>query len=142
MAALVDTNVLVYRVDPRFPPKQARATEVLRRGLANGEIRVPHQAVVEFFAAVTRPLPGGQPLLSQIDAIQETESLLEQFPILYPDEQVIRTALRGMATYGLPWFDAHLWAYADSRGIAEILSEDFQTGRTYGTVRVINPFAT
>lgn len=141
VAALVDTNVLVYRFDPRFPEKQARATAVLRRGIVDGDIRVPHQAVVEFFAAVTRPLQDGHPLLSRADAIQETESLLEQFPILYPDEQVIRTALRGMATYGLSWFDAHLWAYADSRGIAEILSEDFQTGRTYGTVRIVNPFA-
>lgn len=141
VAALVDTNVLVYRVDPRFPEKQSRATEVLRHGLATGTILVPHQAVIEFFAAVTRPIHGPDSLLSRADAIQETESLLEQFPIVYPDDQVIRTAIRGMATYGLSWFDAHLWAYADSRGIAEILSEDFQHGRKYGAVRIINPFA-
>ena len=30
VAALVDTNVLVYRFDPRFPDKQATATRVLR----------------------------------------------------------------------------------------------------------------
>ncbi|MFN9367375.1 MAG: PIN domain-containing protein [Planctomycetia bacterium] len=93
------------------------------------------------FAAVARPILGPDSLLSRADAIQETESLLEQFPIVYPDDQVIRTAIRGMATYGLPWFDAHLWAYADSRGIAEILSEDFQHGRKYGAVRIINPFS-
>lgn len=118
----------------------ARAMEVLRQGLAAGGLLVPHQAVIEFFAAVTRPLHGGQALLGRADAIQETESLLEQFPIVYPDEQVVLTALRGMATYGLSWFDAHLWAYADSRGIAGILSEDFQHGRKYGAVRIINPF--
>jgi predicted nucleic acid-binding protein len=46
-----------------------------------------------------------------------------------------------MATYGLSWFDAHLWAYADHYGLDELWSEDFQAGRRYGTVRIVNPFA-
>ena len=33
MVALVDTNVLVYRFDPRFPEKQSRAGELLREGI-------------------------------------------------------------------------------------------------------------
>ena len=79
MAALVDTNVLVYRFDPRFPEKQARATEVLRRGVADGSLRLPHQALVELVAAVTRPLGGNPPLLSREDAVREVEDLIAQF---------------------------------------------------------------
>jgi predicted nucleic acid-binding protein len=45
-----------------------------------------------------------------------------------------------MAAYRLSWFDAHLWAYAERYGVSEILSEDFEHGRRYGTVRVRNPF--
>jgi len=140
VAALVDTNVLVYRFDPRFPDKQARATEVLQRGIEENSVRVPHQAIVEFVAAATRPLPGRQPLLSREEAIREAEELVQQFDILYPDATVIRLALRGMAAYQLSWFDAHLWAYAERFGLRELLSEDFQDGRHYGTVRVVNPF--
>ena len=44
VAALVDTNVLVYRFDPRFPDRQKVATEVLRRGIAEDSVRVPQQA--------------------------------------------------------------------------------------------------
>jgi len=66
--------------------------------------------------------------------------LLAQFDVLYPDAEVVRLALRGMAAYGLSWFDAHLWAFAEHFGVEELLSEDFQDGRQYGTVRVINPF--
>ena len=33
---------------------------------------------------------------------------MAQFPIIYPDDGVLRTALRGAATYGLSWFDARL----------------------------------
>jgi predicted nucleic acid-binding protein len=103
-------------------------------------LRLPHQVLIEFVAAVSRPIPGRGPLLSFEDARREAEELLAQFPVLYPNETIIRTALRGQATYGLSWFDAHLWAYADYYGIEEIFSEDFEHGRLYGTVHVTNPF--
>lgn len=140
MATLVDTSVLVYRFDPRFPDKQRAATALLRAGVAAATLRVPHQAVVEFVAAVTRPLIDGAPLLSREDALREAEELLTQFPVLYPNDAIVRTALRGVAAYRLPWFDAHLWAYAEHYGLAELLSEDFQHGRLYGSVRARNPF--
>ena len=140
MAALVDTNVLVYRFDPRFPAKQTLATDVLRRGLADDEVRIPHQAVVEFVAAVTRTRDDSGPLLSHEEARREAEEFLRQFVILYPTESLVRTAIRGWATYQLGWFDAHLWAYAEEYGLTELLSEDFQHDRLYGTVRIVNPF--
>jgi predicted nucleic acid-binding protein len=140
VAALVDTNVLVYRYDPRFPSKQRIATELLRRGLAEASIRVPHQAIVEFVAVVTRPIGKDEPLLSADDARREAEELLSQFEILYPTEPLLRLALRGAAAYQLPWFDAHLWAYAEHYGLGELLSEDFQHDRLYGSVRTRNPF--
>jgi predicted nucleic acid-binding protein len=140
VAALVDTNVVVYRYDPRFPEKQERATALLRRGISEDFIRLPHQAVVEFVSATTRPLSGRPPLLPVEDARREAEELLSQFTVLYPNEGVVRTALRGMAAYQLSWFDAHIWAYAEEYGLEELYSEDFQHDRLYGTVRVINPF--
>jgi predicted nucleic acid-binding protein len=142
VATLVDTNVLVYRFDSRFPEKQAMATQLLRRGLVEDSVRIPHQAVVEFVAATTRHPDGRRPLLSPTDARREAEELLSQFVILYPTESLVRTAIRGWAAYGIGWFDAHLWAYAEEYGLAELLSEDFEHGRTYGTVRAVNPFLT
>jgi predicted nucleic acid-binding protein len=137
---LVDTNILVYRFDPRFSDKQEIATALLRRGLVEDQVRIPHQAVVEFMAAVTRPLDGGDPLLAPDDARREAEEILSQFVILYPTELLLRTAIRGWAAYQLGWFDAHLWAYAETYGLPELISEDFQHDRLYGTVRAINPF--
>lgn len=140
MAALVDTNVLVYRFDPRFPRKQEIATRILRRGVAEEGVRVPHQAVVEFVWVVTRPLDNGKPLLPVEDARREAEELLTQFDVLYPSDSLARTAIRGWAAYQLGWFDAHLWAYAQEYGLDELISEDFQHDRLYGTVRAVNPF--
>lgn len=140
MAALVDTNVIVYRFDPRFPEKQKRATALLRDGISNDTLFLPHQALVEFVAAVTRPRKDGEPLLAPRDAWRETEELLQQFDILYPTADIIRTAIRGAAAYGLSWFDAHMWAYADHYGLDTLYSEEFEDGRVYGTVRIVDPF--
>ncbi len=136
---LIDTNILVYRYDDRFPDKQRIATELLRDGIVAENARIAHQSIVEFVAATTRGRPESR-LLDAAVARREAEEFMAQFPIIYPDASVLRTALRGAAAYGLSWFDAHLWAYAEVHGIAELLSEDFQHGRMYGTVTVRNPF--
>lgn len=140
VASLVDTNLLVYRCDASDPAKRAASQDILRRGMAKNELRIPHQALVEFVNAVTRNRTGGRSLLTREEAWRQAEDLLNEFPVLYPNESVFRTALLGMAAYKFSWYDAHLWAYAEHYGIPEILSEDFEHGRRYGTVRVRNPF--
>lgn len=140
MTSLADTNILVYRFDSRYPTKQQRAVELLRTGIADASIFIAHQAVVEFVAAVSRPLKGAAPLLPAADARREAEELLAQFEVLYPDDELVRLALRGAAAYQLSWFDAHMWAYAERFGVSRLLSEDFQHDRLYGTVRTVNPF--
>ncbi len=140
VAALIDTNILVYLYDTRYPVKQKVAEQVLRSGIDEDNIRVPHQALVEFVSAVTKRTSPDGPLLNDADARQEAEEFLHQFTVLYPNDQTFRLALRGMAAYKISWFDAHMWAYAEHFGLSEIISEDFQHNRLYGSVRVRNPF--
>ena len=140
MASLVDTNILVYRCDPRDPDKRAAALAVLREGEISGELRISHQSLVEFVNSATRLRGRDEPIMTLEAATRQAELFMVQFPVLYPNEHVFRMALYGRATYRLPWFDAHLWACAEHYGLPEILSEDFEHGRRYGTVRIRNPF--
>jgi len=140
VAYLGDTNILVYRFDARFPEKQAAAGDLLRKGLTEDAVRIPHQALLEFVAVVTRVRAGSRSLLAPDEARRETEELMAQFPVLFPNAALVRTALQGAAAYQLSWFDAHLWAYAEHYGLEEIVSEDFEHGRLYGSVRIRNPF--
>lgn len=143
MTALVDTNVLVYRFDPRDSAKQRAARELLREGIERDTLRVPHQAIIEFVQAVTRPLGRGKmSLLTRPEALREAEALLAQFEVLYPTGSMVRTAIRAVAAYQLSWLDAHIWAYAEHYGLEEILSEDFSDGQLIGAVRIRNPFRT
>jgi predicted nucleic-acid-binding protein len=68
MAFLVDTNILVYRFDPRFPKKQAIARDLLRKGLVEDKAWIPHQALLEFVSVVTRVRSGSKPLLTPEEA--------------------------------------------------------------------------
>jgi predicted nucleic acid-binding protein len=142
VASLVDTNVLVYRVDPRDAVKQRVATELLRDGISSERLFIAHQCVIEFVAAVTRPQKDldGAPLLALSEAFVQAEFLMSQLPVLYPNRECLLTAIRGAATYELPWFDANVWACAEVNGLLEILSEDFQHGRHYGKIRAVDPF--
>ena len=76
------------------------------------------------------------------EARREAEELLTIFPVLYPNDSVVRTRrCGGAAMYGLSWFDAHIWAYAENvSSFSELWWEDFQHDRLYGTVRAVNPF--
>jgi len=100
VAALVDTNLLVYRYDGRLPDKQKKATEILRRGIAEDSVRIPNQAIVEFVAAVTRNIRG-HVILDPNSALREAEEMLKQFKVLYPEEAMLRHTIRGCAAYQL-----------------------------------------
>jgi predicted nucleic acid-binding protein len=140
VVSLVDTDILIYRCDPADPAKREGASAVLRHGEESGELRIAHQSLVEFMSVATRGRGRALPLMTRPDATRQAELFMAEFPVLYPNDHVFRTALRGMAAYQLSWFDAHLWAFAEHYGLHEILSEDFEHGRMYGTVKIRNPF--
>lgn len=97
VAALVDTNVLVYRYDPRHPEKQRIAADLLEYGIISGHIRLPHQAIVEFVSAITKPLPGPFAATARSGSAGADE-LLSEFKVLFPNKGVVRTALHRRAT--------------------------------------------
>lgn len=142
MGCLFDTNLLVYRHDPRDPRKQSLAKDLLRAELAQSRAFIAQQSLVEFITATTRPLGGadGRRLLDPVEAAYEAEDLGRQFPVLYPKREQYIVALRGWRTYGMSWFDAHLWSFAEYYQMETLYSEDFQHQREYGNVRVIDPF--
>ena len=80
------------------------------------------------------------PLLPPEEARREVGELMMQFPILFPNAAILHSALLAAAAFRISWFDAHLWAYAEHYGREEVVSEDFEHGGLYGSVRVRNPF--
>jgi predicted nucleic acid-binding protein len=76
----VDTNILVYRCDPRDPAKRDAARAVLRRGELAGDLRIAHQSLVEFVNTAIRSRGGQPPLMTREDATRQAELFISEFP--------------------------------------------------------------
>jgi len=136
--ALLDTNVLVYFVDPEDRKKQQRAEEVMNALRASQNGRLSVQNLAEFFYTATRKL---KPPLSPGQAIEQIDRFQTLWPVFSLTPVIVTEAARGVRDHQLAYYDAQIWATARLHGIPIILSEDFQTGRTLEGVRFVNPFA-
>ncbi len=136
--ALLDTNVLVYIVDPEAPKKQSRAEEVMNALRANQNGRLSVQNLAEFFYTATRKL---QPPLSPTQAMEQIDRFQTLWPVFLLTPLIVTEATRAVRDYQLTYYDAQIWATARLNGVPVIFSEDFQSGRTLEGVRFVNPFA-
>lgn len=136
--ALIDTNVLVYAVDPTSPEKQQRALELLERLESVGNGRLSVQCLAEFFSATTRKL---QPPLTANESAAQLDNLARAFPVLDLTAMIVLEAARGARDRSLSYYDAQIWASARLNQIPVVFSEDFADRSVIEGVRFVNPFA-
>ena len=134
---LVDTNILVYAYDRSEHEKQKRARTILDWLESRGFGMLSTQILGEFFRIVTRKL--AEPLTPR-QAYVELERHLRTWSTLDITSAVVLEAGRGCVAYQMPFWDAQIWATAKLNQVPQILSEDFQHGRRFGDLMVINPF--
>ena len=131
----VDTNVLVYAEDSRYPAKQAAARDLLRRLMLERRGVVSLQVLQEFFAAATRKLgmPGE-------DARRRI--------VIYARFDVISLVPADLLA-AIDLHRLHRWSFWDSLIVraalkgacARLHTEDMQSGHVIETLRIHDPFA-
>jgi predicted nucleic acid-binding protein len=107
----VDSNLLLYYVDPQNLQKQARAMEC---SIIFGSLE-PAAA-----RQIVEDLAHWKPVDTSIGLIQQ--------------------AWHWMDSAQIPYWDALIVAAAQRSGARYLLSEDFEPGREYEGVRIENPF--
>lgn len=133
----LDTNILVYIYDPLDPVKQQRAIEVVDRLISTSLAVISSQVMGEFFMATTRPR---RPLLTSAEALTSMRNYLSACYVVDLNRLITAEAIRGVETYGFGFWDAQIWATARLNQVAEIYSEDFNTGAIIESVLFTNPF--
>lgn len=133
---LFDTNVLVYLFDADSPDKQARAREALRERLESGVVVVSTQVLQEFFVTVTRKLARPLPAAEAEAALHR---LMELLVVQVDPDQILAAAVSSRRDR-ISFWDALILTAAAVAGCEEVLSEDLQHGRSFGRVRIVNPF--
>lgn len=130
MPAFLDTNVLIYAQQSGLKGEMARTL------LADGGI-VSVQVLNEFAAVSARKLGRTWPEIA--DALADILAVVAPpMPLTLP----IHAAARALAAaHGVSFYDALIVAAAQEAGCDILYSEDLQSGRLFGTTRIVNPFA-
>ena len=133
--SFIDTNILLYADDRFDAGKQRIAINLLvelRRRRA-GVLSI--QVLSEYYVNAVRKL-GLEPGLAR----RRTEQF-GRFEVVKPSLELVLAAIDLHRFQGLSYWDAMILQAAMMGGCTELLSEDFQHGRTLSGVRIINPFA-
>lgn len=136
MRVFVDTNVLVYLFDADAPDKQQRARDVVADLAQRKALVLSAQVLGELYVTLTRklaePLPADQALRVIAD--------LAVYPVVALDATLVRQAAELSMRDQLAYWDALILTAAAEAGADTVYSEDFQSGRSYRGVTVVDPF--
>ena len=130
----VDTSVLLYSVDPAHAGKRIRAREWIAALWEAGNGRLSWQVLNEFYANAVRNAGAPEHL---------ARATVEAFAAWQPVAQslmLIQRAWYWSDEAQVSYWDGMILAAAERAGCKRLISEDFQSGRQYGSVRVLNPF--
>jgi len=130
----VDSNLLLYYVDPLAPAKRLRATGWLEALWITGGGRLSWQVLHEFYWNAVRKMH-----MAPAKARGMVEDLSHWRPVDV-SLGVVQSAWRWMDAAQLSYWDALILAAAQRSGARYLLSEDFQAGRRYEDIEIVNPF--
>lgn len=131
----LDSNILVYAVDPRDARKHDLAAQIVDTAIDSACARISAQVLFEFSNICLKKLQmPPDAVLKLLDSLSYIETV-DQTPDLVTRSVEIR------ALYGISLQDAMIVAAAEKARCNELLSEDLNDGQLYAGVRVRNPFA-
>lgn len=132
----LDSNILIYAFDTQEPVKRARSRALIE-SLPAESIVLSSQVVNEFYFTVTRKLRRPLPAPEAEEAVRG----LSGFRILPLDHRLSLAAMEIVRQHQLSIWDALIVQSAIEGKCRTLFSEDFQNGRKYGALKVMDPFA-
>ena len=139
ISRIVDTNLLLYLLDPRDAEKQERALSAVERCSVVPGTALTTQILAELAVGMTSRL---QPPLTPAAARAQLDLYGRAFGVLPVTLIAVQEALRGVDMYQLAFWDALIWAVALINNVPVILTEDMPGGREQVEgVRYANPLS-
>lgn len=135
----VDTNVLIYAVDPLDQEKHGRAAQWMS-ALWNPTLWNPTLGGSVGKSSTSSISPQFE---SRAMPHANARSVIESLAVWNPigiGFGIVHRAWHWMDHANLSYWDALILASAETTGSDFLLTEDFQTGRKFGRVMVISPF--
>lgn len=133
----LDTNIIVYSIDPLSQLKRKRARDLLA-GATTGKSGIISYQVVQEFANVA--LRKFQSTISRTDLEDFLRRVLFPMMAISSSPWLFLDALRLQDGNQLSWYDSLIIAAAIQGQCKILYSEDLQHGRRFGDLVVENPF--
>ncbi len=135
----VDTNVLVYRVDPTEPVKQAKAFALLQKLMTTTPVSILLWQVLSEFANQIR---GWQNLgrITRAEFLSHVSAVRGLFPLVLPTANVIDHALDMSGRYSLSHWDSMVLGACKEAGVTTLYTEDMGAPTHYDGIHLVNPF--
>lgn len=133
----VDTNILVYAHDLSEEVRRPIAQAVLEDLWSRQSGALSAQVLQEFYVVATRKF---EPPLTRRRS-REIVAAYAEWPLVQIDAALILAASDLEERHTLSFWDALIIESARRAGAKRLLSEDLQTGRRLGGIKIENPFA-
>lgn len=135
MSCFVDTNLIVYTIDPNEPEKRRRTKDFLNRIIKRHTLVLSPQSINECYRAVTER----RGLMPRNEARLFVYALTEFCTAGY-DFEVTQRAWQIQDEHGFSWWDCMLLASASLAQCDVFMSEDLQHERRIERLTILNPF--
>jgi predicted nucleic acid-binding protein len=134
-SCFIDTNLMVYTIDPQAPEKRRRAKDFLNEIINRHTLVLSPQSLNECYRAVT----------GRRDLVPRNEARLfvwawRDFCTAPYDPVVTQNAWRIQDRHGFSWWDCVLLASALVARCNVFLSEDMEHERRIEAMTILNPF--
>lgn len=131
----VDTNILIYALDPQEPEKRKLASDLLRRTINSRTLTLSPQILNECYRVLTER----RRLMPAEDA-RTYVRVLSPWAVAPLDATTTERAWTVQDEAGLSWWDSLLVASALQAGCRLLVSEDLHDGLVVSGLRITNPF--
>lgn len=132
----VDTNILIYALDPAEPAKRKVSADLLRTAINSRILTLSPQNLNECYRVLTQ-----RRRLIPVDEARAFVRLLAPWAIAPLDAATTIRAFAVQDETRASWWDSVLLSTALAAGCRLFVSEDFSDGYEIGKMRVANPFA-
>lgn len=133
----LDTNIIIYIFDDRYPEKQKIAKHLVSEGLDRNHTSISWQVIQEFINVSTRKF--AEPLTLP-DCKLFIDTVLSPMWEIYPTRDLIHSALDLSEQWQYSFYDSLIIASALDASCTILYSEDLQHEQIIKSLQIVDPF--
>jgi predicted nucleic acid-binding protein len=132
----IDTNILIYALDPADPAKRQVSADLLRQTISGRTLTLSPQSLSETYRVLTQ-----RRRLMPVETARAYIRTLAPWAIAPLDAKTVERAFAVEDETGYSWLDSLMLAAALQANCRLFVSEDLQDGRDVAGMRIADPFA-